>query len=215
MTELSPRERRQQRTHEAILDAARRIINEKGIDALSMRAIAEQIDYSPAGLYEYFGSKEEIIGAICRQGHRRLKAYMAVVDKRLPYWDYLLGIGVAYVNFAVQNPDFFLLMFTTLPTSHGSPLAVEEWLDSGAVSEDSSFVILVECIERGVAEGFLRVRPGFGVLEMAFAAWSTVHGLAMLRVTHLRPLDTDFDAITRETLLAFGKGLALRSSGVA
>jgi hypothetical protein len=61
----------------------------------------------------------------------------------------------------------------------------------------------------------LRVRPGMGVLEMAFAAWSTVHGIAMLRVTVLRSLEADFAVIARETLTAFGKGLALRSTGVA
>lgn len=215
MTALSPREKRQQRTYQAILDAARQLINEKGIDGLSMRAIAERIDYSPAGLYEYFGSKEEIVGALCQQGHRRLTSYMTLVDKQLPFLDYFLEIGLAYIEFAVRNPDFFLLMFTSLPAGFSSVVSVEEWLASGATGEDSSFVILIEAIERGVREGVLRARPGMGVIEMAIAAWSTVHGIAMLRVTHLRPLEADFDTIARETLTAFGKGLALRSTGVA
>lgn len=215
MSDLTPREKRQQRTHQAILDAARQLINEKGIDGLSMRAIAERIDYSPAGLYEYFGSKEEIIGALCRQGQQRLTAYMAAVDKDQPFLDYFLEIGLAYIEFAVQYPDFFLLMFTTLPVGAGEPVSVEAWLASGATGEDSSFAILIKAIERGVREGVLRVRPGIGVLEMAFAAWSTVHGVAMLRVTALRPLEADFATIARETLMAFGKGLALRSTGVA
>ncbi|MCB0074139.1 MAG: helix-turn-helix transcriptional regulator, partial [Caldilineaceae bacterium] len=50
--ELTTRERRALRTREAILDAARQIISRQGADALSMRAIAKAIDYSPAGLYE-------------------------------------------------------------------------------------------------------------------------------------------------------------------
>jgi AcrR family transcriptional regulator len=215
MTNLSPREKRQQRTHQAILDAARQLINEKGIDGLSIRAIAERIDYSPAGLYEYFGSKEEIILALCQQGNRRLAAYLAAVDKKLPFLDYLLEIGLAYLDFAMQNPDFFLLMFTTMPISTGSVVSIEEWMESGAMSEGSSFVILVEAMERGVREGVLRIRPGMGALEMAFAAWSTVHGIAMLRVTALRSLEADFATIARETLTAFGKGLALRSAGLA
>ena len=62
MDEVStPRERRAQRTRDAILEAARQIIGKDGIDGLSTRGIADAIDYSPAGLYEYFGSKEEII----------------------------------------------------------------------------------------------------------------------------------------------------------
>ncbi|HMN28167.1 MAG TPA: TetR/AcrR family transcriptional regulator [Caldilineaceae bacterium] len=214
MTRLSPREKRQQRTHQAILDAARQLITEKGLDGLSMRAIAERIDYSPAGLYDYFGSKEEIIAALCQQGNGRLKAYMEAVDQELSFLDYLLGIGLAYIEFAVHYPDLFVLMFTTLPTGGGVALSVEQWL-AGATSEDSAFIILLDAIKRGVEEGILRVRPQMGVVEMAFAAWATVHGIAMLRVTHLRPLQTDFEAISRETLLAFGKGLALRSTGVA
>ncbi|MCB0105373.1 MAG: TetR family transcriptional regulator, partial [Caldilineaceae bacterium] len=46
---LTPRERRALRTREAILDAARKIISKDGVDGLSMRNIADAIDYSPAG----------------------------------------------------------------------------------------------------------------------------------------------------------------------
>jgi AcrR family transcriptional regulator len=209
MTELSPREKRQQRTHQAILDAARQLLNENGVEGLSMRAIADRIDYSPAALYEYFGGKEEIIQALCRQGNRRLKAYMEQVDTSLPFQEYLLNLGLTYIEFAVQNPDFFLLMFTTMPASAPSLAALEQKIDTGMMSEDSSFVILVDAIRRGVAEDILHPRPGFGVFEMAFAAWSTVHGIAMLRVTHLRNFEADFNRVSQQTLLALGKGLAL------
>ena len=60
----APRTKRHLRTKQAILDAARQIIAEEGPAALSMRALADRIDYSAAGLYEYFGSKEEIIAAV-------------------------------------------------------------------------------------------------------------------------------------------------------
>jgi AcrR family transcriptional regulator len=208
MTELTPREKRQQRTHQAILDAARQLINEKGLEGLSMRAIAERIEYSPAGLYEYFGSKEEIIGAICSQGHRRLRAYLDRVERSLSFQEHLLGIGLAYVEFAVQNPDFFILMFTTLPSGVASLAAIEQGNAQEILGEDSSFPILLKAIERGVSEGILSPQPGFGVMEMAFAAWSVVHGIAMLRVTYLRHFVADFDQIARATLLALGKGLA-------
>ena len=63
MTEaLTPRQRRHLRTKDAILDAARQIIATEGAEKLSMRAIAKRIDYSPAGLYEYFGSKDVLTG---------------------------------------------------------------------------------------------------------------------------------------------------------
>jgi hypothetical protein len=66
----------------------------------------------------------------------------------------------------------------------------------------------VKAIQRGVAEDILKPRSGFGVVEMAFAAWAQVHGIAMLRITHLRAFETDFDRVARETLVTFGHGLA-------
>src|SRR3954451_1511487 len=108
--ESSPRERRYQRTQQAILNAARSLLSEGGAEKLSIRAIADRIDYSPAALYEYYGSKEEIIGALCWEGHRTLKRCMEQVPLSLAPDEYLLEIGMAYIQFALQNPDYFLLI---------------------------------------------------------------------------------------------------------
>lgn len=207
VNQLSPKEKRHQRTHQAILDAARQLVHEKGIDGLSMRAIAERIDYSPAGLYEYFGSKEEIISAICQQGHRRLRAYMEQVDRALPVEEYMIEIGLAYIEFATQNPDFFLLMFTLTSSDLTSVAEVTAEYAGGMMGSDSAFAVLVEGIQRGVTAGVFHPRPGFDVLGIALAAWAVVHGMAMLRVTNLRNFTTDWTQISRETLRAFGQGL--------
>jgi len=197
----SPKERRQARTREAILEAAQEIIGESGTDGLSMRAIAQRIDYSPAGLYEYFGGKEEIISAVCEEGNRQLFAYMDVVDKDLSPADYLRAIGHAYIRFAIEQPDYFLLMFS-------SPSQAQSAEDIAAQNGDgSAFGLLLDAIRRGVAEGVFQQRPGFDVMAMAYAAWATVHGLAMLRVTHLQGYPMDFDAADEEVLLNFGRGL--------
>lgn len=207
---LKPSEKRHQRTQQAILDAARQIIHEEGSNALSMRAIAQRIDYSPAGLYEYFGSKEEIIGEICRQGHHRLKSYMERVSTALPIEAYLGETGLAYIEFAVQNPDFFLLMFTTIPTlpaaDEMTAEALQQTMEDELMGENSAFVVLIKGIQRGVDEGVFTTQPGFGVMEMALGAWAMVHGLAMLRVTFLQGFQADFELIERETLRAFYQG---------
>ncbi len=204
--EPTPRERRHERTRQAILDAARKIIADEGQEALSMRAIAQHIDYSPAGLYEYFDSKEEIIAATCEQGHRRLTEYMQRADASLPPDELLLELGLAYIDFAVRNPDFFLLMFTSPATAVAAGTEVEEAV--GAMhKESSSFPLLLAAIQRGVNAGIFKGRPGYGVLEMAFTVWSMVHGIAMLRIGHLKHFPTDFAAIDREALRRIGVGL--------
>ena len=198
MDDLTPRERRHLRTREAILDAARQIINEQGSDALSIRGIAERIDYSPAGLYEYFGGKEEIVTAVCLQGHERLTQSMTAVDSSLPTDEYLIAIGLAYIQFAIQNPDFYLLMFTN-PAFAGTPEQLDEY--------GASFAILLNTIQRGLDEGIFRPRPGYSQLGMAYTAWAMVHGIAMLRLTYLTHHPIDFAVADHEALRTMTNGL--------
>lgn len=195
MTQLTTRERRHQRTQQAILDGALEIIHEKGVEALSMRAIADKIDYSAAGLYEYYGSKEEIILALCMQGFQRFASYLGGVDKTLPIQEYMSEMGLAYIEFALQNTDFFLLMFTTapmrLPTFANPP--VPDPLEH--LTEDDAFTILVRGIERCIQEGVFRPQPGYGVLEMARTVWAMTHGIAMLQLTLMQKIPFEKEAM--------------------
>jgi hypothetical protein len=109
---------------------------------------------------------------------------------------------MAYIRFALENPDYFLLMFTVVPPDASGGIPTEELLEG-----DSSFHILLRAIHRGIAEGVFRVRAGFGLMEMAYAAWAIVHGIAMLRVTSLRGYPMDFDAADGPALLSFIRGL--------
>jgi AcrR family transcriptional regulator len=212
--ERTPRERRQLRTHQAILDAARQIVHEEGLNALSIRAIAERIDYSPAGLYEYFGSKEEIIEAISLQGFAKLTEYLlrAMAGIESPV-EQLQAIGLAYIHFAEQNPDYFLLMFTTDTgkRAHTSAVPMPEinlaQVSAIMVEQGSAFGVLVDVIQRGIDSGLFHVRPAMGLPEMTYAAWSLVHGIAMLRVTQLKVITTDMEAVDRAVLALLGSGL--------
>ena len=120
MTDSTPRERRYARTRQAILDAARQLIAEQGLDKFSLRELARRVDYSPAGLYEYFSSKDEIVTAVAAEGFDRLSAYLDRVASDLPPAERLVAIGLAYVGFAHNNPDYFTLMFSDLPSRRTS-----------------------------------------------------------------------------------------------
>lgn len=194
----TPRQRRYEKTRQAILEAARQIVARKGVEELSMRELASQIDYSPAGLYEYFDSKEEIIQTLVAEGHQHLGAYIRQVDESLPPADYLLELGLAYIDFALNSPEHYLLMFTNVP----SKAQVAD-----LVNEGSSFPLLLQAIRRGIDAGVFKTRPDFGQVEMTFAAWALVHGIAMLRITYLGEFGLDFSAAGRHALLAFNRGL--------
>jgi AcrR family transcriptional regulator len=201
-----PRTRRHRRTQQAILDAAREIIRDEGIDALSMRAIADRIDYSAATLYEYFASKEEIVEVVSMQGQQMLYDYLAQVDTEKPLLEYFEQLGLAYIRFALENPDYFLTMFTYSATrrardTHKGPPPPHEG------SHDSAYTILLDAIRRGIHEGIFQPRPGLDVMEMAYAAWSVVHGISMLRVAHMGHLPLDFEHMDRQVLKVLARGL--------
>lgn len=210
MEDLTPRERRHQRTKEAILTAARQIINEEGLHALSMRAIAQRIDYSPAGLYEYFANKEEIVEQVVQIGHSRLCEYMERVDKTLPPAAYLTQLGHAYIAFAVANPDYFLLMFTTMPsageTSPPNFEAMIGWLEHHAQEPKDAFSLLLFGVQRAILAQVFTVPPTVSTLEVAYSHWAIVHGLAMLRITTMRPYPIPFEQIEHHTLTTFNYG---------
>jgi len=200
------RQRRHVRTKQAILDAALEIVIQDGPAALSMRSLAERIDYSPAGLYEYFGSKEEIIGAVCDEGQRRLYEAMEEVDASLPPVEHLYRIGKAYIDFALEHPDYFLLMFTVVqpPDAANIPPEMMEQMMRG---EGTAYGLLLRAIQRGIDLGAFPARPGFGLSEMGYAAWTLVHGIAMLRITALRPYPVDLEAMDDQALANFMRGL--------
>lgn len=202
----TPRTKRHLRTKQAILDAARAIIAQDGTAALSMRSLADRIDYSAAGLYEYFGSKEEIVAAVCNEGHGYLFKAMSQVDSTLPPVEQLFQIGLAYIGFALEHPDYFLLMFTMAPSPNGADLPQEAVMEAMR-GEGSAYGILLQTIQRGITEGVFPIRPGFGLDEMAYAAWTLVHGVAMLRTTAMRHYPLDLTAADQQVLRNFIRGL--------
>jgi AcrR family transcriptional regulator len=200
MTESTPRQRRHTDIKQAILRAARELILEKGQNQLALREIARRIGHSPAGLYEYFGSKEEIIAAIAAEAFEQLGAFLRRVPAELPPAQRLVELGLAYRDFAYHNPEQFLLIFTRLPSRRAA-------LDQPA-SADSPYQLVLQAVRDGVVSGAFATRLGYGTEEMAYSVWVLAHGMAMLQRTHLQQFHADFRAIDRQAFEAFVRGLA-------
>lgn len=201
MTEESsaetPRERRHERTRDAIINTARKLIVEKGVDRLSLREIARRIDYSPAGLYEYFGSKDEIIDAVCQESFDGLSRAFSLIDESLPLETYLLELGVAYIDFARHHPDDFMLMFSRIESGLEHPPQQDE------LQQDNSFAYLYNAVSRGVNSGEIVTHEMQDAMEITYALWSLVHGMATLQISFLTSMTYDFEAVDRRALQAF------------
>lgn len=200
MPEPTNREIRREEKKLSILDAAREIIRKSGVDALNMREIAKRIGYSPGAIYSYFSNKQDIVESVAAQGYEQLAVYLQAVDASRQIVSYLTEIGLAYLKFALENPDYYIVMFTTVP----SPEAIEEIRAEGSV-----FDTLIHAMQRGIDEGVFKPKPDFEARNMAYAAWAHVHGVAMLRITFLESPEAIEGLNNRETFETFFRGLGM------
>lgn len=168
--DLSPAERRRRRVRESIVQAAEAIFTEEGEQGISMRRIAERIDYSPAALYKYFDSKQALFDEIREQFFARLLTRMQAVGPSAgpPINAEQLR---AYVETGLEQPAHYKLAFSggfseDMPRPDTYAFAAAEHLET--------------MIVQGVAEGWFR--PCDPKLA-AHSVWAAAHGLTMLAVT--------------------------------
>ena len=142
---------------ESILHAARELFVTEGYRTVSMRKIAERIEYSPAAIYGYFGSKDEIFYALAEEGFRMMRessrdAALGIDDPlgalRSTFWSYYL--------FAKDQPQYFELMFVDrsvpeITDPERFTALIEMWQ---AVHER-----IERCVQAGVFPASLGVAP--------------------------------------------------------
>ena len=159
----------------AILDEARRLLTEEGAAALSMRAIARALGYSPAALYEYFPSREHIFAALYFEGAGGLAGQLRTVRESMPadssVHATLNKMGRAYRDYAQQHPELFRLVFGD-SARHGQR-------PSNDLGERPGFDDLVAAIEHGIATGEVDAPTAEPI---AVACWSIVHGFVVLEI---------------------------------
>jgi AcrR family transcriptional regulator len=108
-------ERERSKVRQAILDAARDLFVKQGFEHVSIRKIAERIEYSPAAIYSYFPSKDEIFFALAEEGFRLLSGGFLDTPEILPEgtdpMTKIREICLHFYEFSVQYPEHFALMF--------------------------------------------------------------------------------------------------------
>lgn len=164
------REREKQVTRESILTAAHQIARQEGWPALTIRKVAEAIEYSPPMIYEYFANKDEILLALMREGYQQLIASMqqarfSTEDRR----ERLFKIVDAYWAFAQSHPELYQIMNGL----GGVPLAIQETASAG---RDAGLVPLAALEDWAQMNGIV-LEDSFGAVELA---WGLMHGMVSL-----------------------------------
>jgi AcrR family transcriptional regulator len=205
------REREKEALRTRIVEAARDIISERGLDALSMRAIAERIEYSPATIYLYFRDKDELLGEVIRAGFGLMEEYMvaefeAMGNPVTPAGEHR-AMGRAYARFGLENTAYFRVMFElpSVPQLAGLPECREE--DGGEPR------LLEQTIQRAIDEGLYRSGDA---RTWALVAWGLIHGLTSLYLSgHLGSSVESHDAflaLVEEAMDSLGLGMHPRET---
>ena len=107
----SPEDREKLRTR--ILDAARTLFVERGIEAVSMREIAKKINYSATTLYNHFADKEALLQAVCDEDFLALAGSMRDIMQLPDLIERIQALCTGYARFALHHPNHYRLMFMT------------------------------------------------------------------------------------------------------
>ena len=170
------RERERSELRTKILDAARSIVLHEGFGALTIRKLAEAIEYAPGTIYLYFENRDAIARELSSEGFRSLLEVFAPAGDVADPLARLEAIGRAYVRFGMENPETYRLIFMEDPQ-----LTTAVFKAAGDDPGQRAYRALIDPLEELRAAG--RLRPGSDVQALADTLWSVVHGIVSLKLT--------------------------------
>jgi AcrR family transcriptional regulator len=177
---MGVRERRaRQKTllRQEILDAARDILVREGYDGLSMRKVAQKIDYSPTAIYLHFKDRDDLVFSVCEQLFGGLVRELRDVADRNPDPLVALRKGLRrYIDFGLAHPEHYLATFVV---PHGQDPDVNKRYKQPEAMSMQAFGFL----PRLVAECVRQKKIAKVDVEAASRAlWAGIHGITSLLI---------------------------------
>ena len=192
----SRRDREKQALRGKIMDAARQLFADRGYEAVTMREIAEQIEYTPTAIYYHFRDKDALIREICIEDFDALAHEFEALASIPDPLERLRTIGRGYAAFALAHPNQYRLMFMTPGTPE--PEDVE---DRKGNPDRDAYAFLKWTVGQAIERG--QLRHEFQDAELvAQLAWAAMHGVIALHIdkgtdqwVEWRPFETQVDAM--------------------
>lgn len=156
-----------------ILDIARRTISEQGAEALSVRRIAKEIDYSVGIIYHYFESKEQIVTCILQESYKKILTAVNPQDDNLPTDEIIRVSLIRYIESALEwQSEYKAVMLSSMPQI----LDFTSILSEGTCEKRPALMMLVSALETGISEELF---APCDTRLTAQAIWSAVFGLTI------------------------------------
>lgn len=174
MSNKDRRQRIKQATRQGILAAARRIAREEGWPAVTIRKVADAIEYSPSMVYEYFESKDAILAALLEDGFAQLAEQLGQAggDEEAR----LRQIAQAYWQFAQEQPELYQVM-------NGQAGGLIDPAQRNQAAVPVAMLVADALADWGRATGANLPEP----MLAAEIAWSLLHGMASLALAGSLP----------------------------
>lgn len=168
----------------AIVDAAKDLLADRGMQGVSMRALAERVGITAAALYHYFENKDDLVRRVVRQGFDRFGEYLRSAANAHPAGslERVRAIGEAYLRFALENQAYFRVLFSL---QHEQELSLED------LPEGGGYGMLRRAVVEAVGAGTMRkTDPDLMVMYL----WSITHGLLTISMACRVDRCPEFDA---------------------
>jgi AcrR family transcriptional regulator len=169
------REREKQELREQILDAARHLLASHGCEGVTIRRIAEAIEYAPTTIYLYFEDKNALIRELCRMDSSSFTCQLESIARVNDPIECLRQTGLAYVEFGVTHPNLYRLMFSNSPDEN------KESATAATNPEQDFYGLLEKAIGTCMTQGLFRDDLD-DVSEIAQMFWAAIHGLVSLHL---------------------------------
>jgi AcrR family transcriptional regulator len=179
-----------------ILAAARDIFLRDEDGRISMRQLAEKIDYSPGTIYLHFPSKDALLNALVEESFAKLSQALRKTRREDPVETLHLGLK-AYVHFGLRHPNHYRFAFMRRPKP-------------GPYRPHDAFGYLRDCVRRCVEAGRFRDVDAETSAQML---WAGVHGLTSLFIARPTFPWVRRDALIEETICNSIRGLLAETKG--
>src|SRR6516165_2712688 len=172
------REREKSETRDKILDAARELFVTEGYEGVSMRKVAEKIEYSPTAIYVHFADKEELFRELCHEDYAQLaKVFQSSMISTDPV-ERLKQIGAIYVDFGIRYPNHYKFMFMTPVPVHEPDEMDREIMGNPEVD---AYAFLKWAVQQALEAGCFREEFTDADL-ISQTLWASVHGVISLQI---------------------------------
>ena len=168
-------EKQSEEVRNRILDIARRIVSEEGVEALSIRRITKKMDYSAGIIYHYFENKEQILSCILREGYVKILSSVQLTSEGLPADKQFRTSATNFFDSVMKwSNEYKAIMLDSSPQI----LEFTSVLGEGQCEKQPAMMALVATLEKGISESL------FAPCDTQLTAqviWSAMFGL-MIRL---------------------------------